>query len=217
MTALEVFPQLKWLRPESGALSLAEAKVNCGAAGGAGLANHSLGLVPGDVGFVTHHAMRLASGDPRRPGGGPAGLTSASVATALSNMGCDATRYFGASYTVARDALKAGFDVGVCIHYPVINAFWDGQFSGQLTFKGEHFVALRGWTQHDKRVKYRNSTTSHDSLYDGRKRNWGTAPDGPQTVPFMAYRAAMAEFRVIRNGQVQPVGKDKGVFIVVKP
>lgn len=210
---MKVYPQLKYRQPYSAALSALEASRNCTCAGTAGLANEYLGLDLGEEGFVTHHKVRMLAGDPRNDKGEPRGLGTSEAMKALTLLNVPAKRYYGESFQTARDALMRGSSVGICVHYPVINAYDGGKWSGQLTFKGEHFLVLKGWTAEDPDLAGRNSTTDHDSLFDGRTRTWGTAPLGPQVAPFSMFRAAMGKFLV--NGT--PIGTDKGVFIVVDP
>jgi len=209
MADLHVAPQLKWRSPASQAKSALEASRNCACAGSAGLIN-----AYGDPNLLTkqvsHHDVRLAAGDPRKADGTPRGLSTSEAMAAMAKWGVNATRYFAAPIDIARDALMAGLAVAVCIHYPTINNGWP-ELSGQLNFAGEHFLVLKGWRERRRR------TVSYDSLYDGRTRTWGTAPLGPQVAPFRAYRAAMEDFRVLRNGVLVPVGEGLGVFIVVAP
>jgi hypothetical protein len=221
MTTLTTYPQLVIKRnakyaPMQAALSELEGSRNCTCAGSAGLANWWLGKVPGDAGFVTHHRIRLLAGDPRDSKGNPRGLGSGEALQALQALGVQAKRYYGESYLTARAALERGAAVGVCVHYPTINNYDGGKWSGQPTFKGEHFLVLKGWTADDPKLGGRNSTTDYDSLFDGRTRTWGTAPEGPQLAPFAMFRRAMGTFLVGPEGARVPIGTDKGVFIVVE-
>ncbi len=200
VSAPKVFPQLKWRLPESAALSALEGARNCAAAGGAALANWA-----GTSSAVTHHAFRLKAGNPKLPDGTPSGLGSYAVAAALKAYGADATRHQD-DVVIAVDALKAGAALGCCVNYGYIDDHFP-KFSGQLTFRGGHFVVLYGYREADDTVMVA------EGLLDGRTKAWGTAPLGPQRAPFAAYRGAMGAFKV----GTTPVGAGKGIFIVVQP
>jgi hypothetical protein len=204
-----LYPQLKWQRPESSALSLTEGKVNCGGAGGAAMANWY--LHDGEP-RITHHAFRLQAGNPGGSGS-PTGLGTSMVQSALQIYGVDSDRYSVGDLSIAKQALKDGHALGIAIHYPYINANYP-KLSGQLTFKGEHFLCLFGW------YEFAPHTNAHDPLFDGRCRTWGCAPLGPQRAPWKAYAGAMAQFRIVVNGTKTTVekayGPGKGVFIVVR-
>lgn len=216
VTELIVYPQLKWQQPESAALSKLEGQRNCGAAGTAGLANEALHRSTGDPGFITHHAVRVGCGSPRYPDGSPAGLGTVQLDAYLQTLGLASERHFGDDVNIVKEALQAGHSVGICVHYPTINTLAP-ELSGQLSFKGEHFLVLKGWKARDKRKGGRNTTTAYDSLFDGRVRSWGTAPLGPQLARFNVYKEAMAQFRVLLNGVPTAIGAGKAVFIIVKP
>jgi len=208
MQELIMYPQLKWGRPESGALSLREAKVNCGAAGGAALANWALQR-SGDR-LISHHDFRIKAGDPRNPDGSPKGLGTAQVQDALAQYGVTSVRHYGDSTDLISKALSEGKAVGMGIWYPYINNNYP-ELSGQLTFKGNHFVVLKRWYAHAPK------TRAYDPLFDGRCRTWGCAPDGDQRAPIRAYKGAASAMRVIdpNTGKVVPIGVGKGVFIIV--
>jgi hypothetical protein len=205
-----VFPQLKSTRnaqyaAEQGPITSIEGQRNCGAAGGAALANW--GSVQAEL--VTHHAFRLVAGNPKDKDGYPAGLGTSQVRDALITLGCSATRYWDEPIDNAVDALKAGYALGIAIHYPVLAQKWP-RLSGQLTFKGEHFVVVYGWTATAPH------THSTEGLYDGRCKSWGCAPSvGPHRAPMVAYRAAMEQFRDANGNRFFADGH--GCFIAVKP
>jgi hypothetical protein len=206
---LTVYPQLKWRAPESAALSSLEGSRNCAAASGAAMANFYL---HGGDPVITHHDFRLKAGNPKDAQGNPQGLGTAQVDAALKAYGVPSVRYAPGDFSVAVDALKAGAVVGIAVHYPYINKNYP-ELSGQLTFRGEHFLCLYHW------YRRQPHTQSNDPLYDGRCRTWGCAPKGPQRAPYAAYRGAMEEFQVTVNGQRISVrdafGAGKGVFIIV--
>lgn len=221
MSELVTYPQL--VIPENAAYkpmqdcSAYEGAMNCGPAASAGAANWA--LTGSDEPLITHHAFRLKAGNPKDANGRPVGIGTAAAEAALKAYGVTAKRYYGEPINTARAALKAGHVVLCAIHYPFINANFP-ELSGQLSFKGEHFLALQGWWK----GMYRN-TKSFDSLYDGRKRSWGKAPLGPQRAPFRAYRGAMEQFKIkviTGGGQVvdttvrEAFGPDHGIFIVVQ-
>jgi len=210
--SLAVYPQLVSKRnaqyaDEQGNITVAEGTVNCAAAGGAGLANAAVSQPV----LVTHHAFRLAAGNPMI-GGRPGGLSMQAVTAALQGYGADATLYRGQDTDIARQALIDGAMLGMAIDYQTLNDNFP-ELSGQLTFQGGHFCVVYGW----HRGRPRN-TTSYDSLFDGRTRTWGTAPEGPQRAPFRAYRQAMSAYLVggspYANGT--PIGAGLGIFIVVR-
>jgi len=217
MTEFATYPQLKWRKPESAALSAQEGTVNCAAAGGAGLANWGAEQDH----LVTHHEFRLAAGNPGKVVDGTwvaSGLSSAAVLTALKHFGCTAERFYAKSIDIAREALMAGYALGIAADYREIKILAPA-LSGQLTFKRGHFVDLFGFTFDNPDLSWWNSTVSHDTLYDGRTRGWGTAPLGPQVAPFWVYAEAMGKFRVGGKTYAEgtPIGTGKGIFIVVKP
>lgn len=211
MINLVVWPQLKWHNPASAALTAYEAGNNCAAASGAGAAN---AVLHGGDFVISHHDFRLKAGNPKDGDGRPSGISTGATEAALQAYGAKATRFYGQDVGIARDALRAGHIVLVAIHYPYINANYP-TLSGDKRFKGEHSLSLFGWW----RGRYRN-TRSHDPLFDGRTRSWGTAPQGPQRAPFRAYVGAMAQFKIIVGGQTTTVanafGPGKGIFIVVE-
>jgi hypothetical protein len=210
---LVVHPQLRWDRPFAAALSAFEGSRNCACAVAAGVVEWATRGAQ----QPTHHAFRIAAGNPKDGAGDPIGLSSKQVLQAYLHFGVDATRHFGASFAVAREALQNGHAVSLCIHYPFINANAP-KLSGQKTFKSGHHVALLGWTPDDLQVGGANSTVVHDPLFDGRTKSWGTAPLGPQVAPFPVYRGAMGAFRVggPTYAQGSPIGVDSGVFLVVR-
>jgi len=213
---LITYPQLvsrhnREYREQQAALTVLEGSRNCAAAAGAALANadgteHQL---------ITHHAFRVAAGDPKNQAGEPVGLSSYGVERALQQYGAQAERFGPVSIWQVADALKAGRHVYLCIDYGALNKSYP-KYSGQLTFTGGHAVVLEGFRRHDPRIGGRNSTQVRDSLYDGRCRDWGCAPPElqAQTAPFRAYRIAAGAFRP--DGKT-PIGTDKAVFIVVEP
>lgn len=220
---LTVYPQLIIketlpYRPYQGTNSAYEGGVNCACAGGAAL----VAWATNGTKKPTHHAFRIAAGNPKNKSGLPTGLGTAHVLKALTYFGVKATRYSLAHYSIVKEALQDGHAVGLCADYPTVNAWQGGKYSGQLTFKGGHFLTVRGFRKNDERVGYRNSTTDHDSLFDGRTRKWGTAPKGPQIVPFGLIRATMRNFRIgseptyAEREPLTTFGKDLGIFIVVE-
>ena len=203
---LTVYPQLVNKRnaqyaPQQGNITAAEGNVNCAAAGGAGLANGATAQAV----FVTHHAFRLAAGNPM-VGGHPSGLSMQAVTDALKGYGADATLYRGQSTDIARQALMDGHAVAMAINYQTINRNWPA-LSGQRDYNGGHFVVANGF----RAGRHRN-TVIYDALFDGRTRPWGKAPSGPQLARLAWYRQAMSDF-VTSTG---PVGPGLGIFIVVK-
>jgi hypothetical protein len=103
------------------------------------------------------------------------------------------------------------------VDYATINAFDGGKYSGQKTFRGGHSLVVQGWIPNDPNLAGRNSTTDNDPLFDGRKKSWGTAPNGPQQVPFLMIRQALGNFRVggATYATGKPIGLNKGIFVVV--
>lgn len=211
-----VYPQLvipinAQYADEQGAVSAYEGSVNCAAAGGAGLAN----AYP-QTKLVSHHAYRLAAGDPKAADGRPRGLSSTEGLKALKSYGVPAVRYYGESYTVAKAALAAGGAIGAAVDYGFVNDHFP-ELSGQVDFRGGHFWTVYSWTPNDPRLGGRNSVLVAEGLYDGRTRNGQKMPLGPQLAPFGAVRGAMGAFRVgdpvYSHGT--PIGFDKGIFLVV--
>jgi hypothetical protein len=219
MSALKVYPQLRRRRPESGALTTLEASRNCGPAGGAGLANWALGHVSGDPDFVTHHAFRLAAGDPRGSDGKPRGLSSAEILAGLKALGVTtATRHWGESTAQIPPALETGAALGLCVDYGTITdlAPW---LSGQPTFRSGHFLDVYSWRWADPDNSGVDTVVDHDPLFDGRTRPTYTAPRGPQVGPWPVFVQALGRFRV--GGKTYatgaPIGAGRGVFIIVRP
>lgn len=210
---LVVHPQLRWDRPFAAALSAFEGSRNCACAVAAGVVEWATRGAQ----QPTHHDFRITAGNPKNSAGDPIGLSSKQVLQAYLHFGVDATRHFGASFAVAREALQNGHAVSLCIDYPFINAN-ARKLSGQKTFKSGHHVALLGWTPDDPQTGGANSTVVHDPLFDGRTKSWGTAPLGPQVAPFPVYRGAMGAFRVggPTYAQGSPIGVDSGVFLIVR-
>jgi len=225
--AFAVFPQLavphnKGFAAEQGftlpisAAEYREGQVNCGAAGGAGLANFS---VPNLDHLVTHHEIRLKSGNPgyRNDNGVwiPTGLGTQGVTDAINKMGGKATRYSGVSIWTALDALKDGMAVGFCVDYPTINAFRGGIYSGDRRFDGPHFLVAKG----ARRRLNHNEVGDWDSILDGRPKKAYTILTAPVWVPFRLIRLAAGNFRVggATYNRGTPIGVDKGIFIVAEP
>ena len=165
----------------------------------------------------THHDFRLAAGDPRDANDQPRGLASSELRAAYKTFGVDVTRRFGADFSEVRQALADGHAISACLDYGTIND-QAPQLSGQRTFRTGHHVALLGFTPNDPRAGGFNSTTVHDPLFDGRTKDWGTAPLGPQLSRLRVYRDAMGAFRV--NGATyskgHPIGENKAVFLIVR-
>jgi len=211
---LVVYPQLlskhnRQYREQQGPITVIEGSRNCGAAGGAALAN----AAGSPAELITHHAYRLAAGDPRNNAGEPRGLGTLEHVKALESYGVTVSRHYGEPISALREALQAGLLVGLAIGYDSINRHYP-RYSGQATFQGGHFVVLAGYTPHDKRIGYRNSTTVGDGLWDGRCRDWGCAPPvGARVAPFRAYRLAAGAFKP--DGKTA-IGADKAVFIIVE-
>jgi hypothetical protein len=104
-----------------------------------------------------------------------------------------------------REALREGFFAGVAVKYATINEqFPEG--SGQRTLNYRTVDGKKVPVYHElglfglDKVGDGNRTTVYDPLYDGRKRNWGQAPDRPVSAPFSVYREAMGEYA--GNGMV---------------
>lgn len=217
--ALTVFPQLrvphnKPYFPEQGDITVREGAVNCGAAGGAGLANFGQKAT-----HITHHEMRRRAGNPgfyKTINGEkiwiPTGLSTQGIDSALDALGCDSQRVFG-SIWLAAEALKAGHAVGFAVDYPTINAFRDGTFSGDRRFDGGHFLVCKGW----KREGGINYTGDWDSTLDGRPKRY-TVLNAPVWVPFRMIRFAAGNFRIGSEiySRGTPVGDNKGIFLIVK-
>lgn len=218
--AFRVFPQLRlshnkeyW--PEQGDITVREGAVNCGAAGGAGLANYGQTKT-----HLTHHAMRLKAGNPgfyRTVNGEriwiPTGLSTSSLVDALKGLGCDAERKVGTIWD-ATAALKDGHAVGFAVDYPTINAYRGGVYSGDRRFDGPHFLVCKGW----KREGGINYTGDWDSTLDGRDKAYNILT-APVWVPFRMIRLAAGNFRVggvLDYPKGTPIGDNKGIFIIVK-
>lgn len=206
---LVVYPQLKWWRPEAAAKSALEGARNCAAATGAGAANAAQ-AAGGEL--ITHHAFRLAAGNPKKPDGSPSGLSTAGSLVALKSYGVDAERIQAGPVSGVYEALQAGHIVLLAVSYASINELYP-EYSGQRDFMGQHSIALEGYRRRDPRIGYRNSTRSHDPLYDGRCRDWGCAPRGPQLVPMRMARLAAGEFRP--DGRT-PIGFGLATYIIVR-
>lgn len=221
---MRVYPQLVIkenleYRPYQGTSSAYEGGVNCCPAGGAGL----IAWATRDQSKPTHHDVRIAAGNPRDEAGRPRGLSTLNLMDAFKAFGVKATRITYGHYSIAKDALIAGHSLGICADYATINAWQGGKFSGQLTFKGGHFIVLRGFRRNDSAVNGRNSTRDHDPLFDGRTRKWGTAPNGAQVVPFYLMRTAMENFRIgpqAAYADRRPIkdiaGPGLGIFVIVE-
>ena len=190
-----------------------EGSRNCACAVGAGI----VAWATRGLRTPTHHAFRVAAGSPVNAHDDPIGLSSRQLLSAYNHFGVDVTRHFGASFTVAREALQAGHVLSLAIDYPFINENAP-ELSGQLTFKSGHHVALLGWRPDDASANGANTTVVHDPLFDGRTKAWGTAPKGPQRAPFPLYRGAMGAFRVggATYAQGTPIGDGTGIFLVIK-
>ena len=220
MTDFRAYPQLKWWKPWALAKNAQEGAVNCGAAGGAALANW--GRTQDHL--ITHHEFRLAAGNPGYHSDTgrwiATGLSTTSVAQACRDFGAKATRYEAASIWTARDALIAGCAVGLAVDYPSINAWNGAKYSGDKRFEGPHFMSVIGWKQRDPATGGLNSTQDWDSLLDGRCKHWGCYPRAPQAVPWKMIRLACGNFRVgggTDYAKGTPLGTDKGIFIIVEP
>lgn len=215
---VEVFPQLKRKRPESGALSRLEASRNCGASAGAALANWYKRLHSGDAGFVTHHAFRLAAGNPKLPDGTPSGLSSQNIADALKALGVPAERHWGESSAQVPRALELGAAVGLCVDYGTITDLAPA-LSGQPTFRAGHFLAVYSWRWADPKLGGADSLMDHDPIADGRVRPNYTAALQPLVGAWTVFEKALGKFRVgaptYANGK--PIGDGRGVFIIVRP
>lgn len=99
-----------------------------------------------------------------------------------------------------RDDLRDGFFAGVAVKYATINEKFPAG-SGQLTLNYRTVNGKRVPVYHElglfslEKVGGTNRTTVYDPLYDGRKRHWGRAPDGPVGgAPFPVYREAVAGY-----------------------
>jgi hypothetical protein len=215
---VEVFPQLKRRRVESGALTVTEASRNCGAATGAALANWYKRLHSGDAGFVTHHAFRLAAGNPKLADGSPSGLSSSNIAAGLKALGVPAERHWGESSAQVPAALELGAAVGLCVDYGAINDLAPA-LSGQPTFRSGHALVVYGWRWADPKAGGADTLMDHDPIADGRVRPTYTAALQPLVGPWAVFEKALGKFRVgapvYANGK--PIGDGRGVFIIVRP
>lgn len=217
--ALEVFPQLhishnKPYYDEQGDITVREGAVNCGAAGGAGLANFGQ-----TAKHITHHEMRLRAGNPgyyTHINGErvwiPSGLSTQGIDTALDNWGVQSQRFFG-PISDAVDALKAGHAVGFALDYPTINNYRGGMYSGDRRFNGGHFLVCKGW----KREGGVNYTGDWDSTLDGRDKAYPIMV-APVWAPFRMIRMAAGNFRIGSSHYADgtPIGDNKAIFLVVK-
>jgi len=210
---VSVWPQLKWKDPKSAALSALEASRNCSCATGAAATAWSTR----GAAQPSHHAFRVDAGNPKDAQDNPRGLATSEALKALLKNGALATRHYGEDFAVVWQALEAGKIVMCCVDYGAINAYDGGKYSGQKTFRGGHSLIVQGLIRNDPKLAGRNSTTDNDPLFDGRKKSWGTAPDGPQQVPVQMIRQAMGAFRVggTTYATGTPIGVNKGVFLVI--
>ena len=192
--------------------SAVEGSRNCACAVGAGLVEWATRGTK----TPTHHEFRLAAGNPKVKGQ-PVGLSSAQLKDAYLSFGVDATRRFDAPFSEVREALQAGHAISACLDYGFINDNAK-ELSGQRTFRTGHHVALLGFTDDDQRVGGANSTVVYDPLFDGRTKDWGTAPLGPQLAPLHVYRGAMGAMHVggATYASGHPIGNGQAVFLVIK-